>query len=98
MVSIPKATHRARRIAYEPRLDLALRASVAMRFRGRGKLRPNTIIEVGRGDRVTSITARAQLSTSSIGSQFAFTGGGGGGLAGWPDENGRIPGSGGSEV
>lgn len=96
MVSIPKAAHRVRRIAYEPRLDLAIRANAAMLFRGRGKLRPDAIVEIGRGDRVTSVTARALLSTASIGAQFGFTGGGG--LGGWPDETGRIPGGGGSEA
>lgn len=68
-----------------------------MLFRGRGKLRPGSIVQIGRGDRVTSVTARAQLSTSSIGAQFGFTGGSGG-PSGWPDETGRIPGGGGSEA
>lgn len=80
-----------RRIAYEPRLDLAIRAGEIMLFRGRSKLRPSSLNELGRGSRITSVTQRAQISSDSLGSQFAYTGGGSGGN--WPSDDPRPPGS-----
>ena len=64
MASFPKASHRVRRIAYQARLDLALKASGILR--SRRTVLPFVFREIAREERATSISDRDGLDTSSF--------------------------------
>lgn len=70
------AARRGRRLAYEPLLHIAIRAGEELVVRARTKLRPAVLTEHRRATRLTSLTARARINSTSTGAQFAFTGAG----------------------
>lgn len=83
-------SRRGRRIAYEPLLDISIRAGEVMLFRGRSKRRPPMFNEHRRGRRVVSVRQRAQISSASLAAQFSYTGGTTGAES-WPSDDPKLP-------
>lgn len=81
---------RGRRLAYEPLLHVAIKSRDDMLFRGRTIARPPMFTEHRRFTRVTAINQRQRISSASMGSQFAYTGGSYG-SGSWPSDDPKPP-------
>ena len=73
--AVAKAGARGRYIAFDPKLDVAIKAGSLLFYRGRSRQLPLAFTEHVRSGRLTSKTDRSRINTASAGAQFAFTGG-----------------------